>query len=62
MNGKVKFYNKDKFFGFIIDNETKNEYFVHGSNLIDQIMENDEVNFELAEGKKGLQAVKVELV
>lgn len=60
--GKVKFFNKIKGFGFIKDNEDGNEYFVHVSGLIDQINENDEVSYELQEGRKGLNAVNVKKV
>jgi CspA family cold shock protein len=60
--GTVKFFNGAKGFGFIIDEESKKEYFVHASGLIDQINEGDEVEFELAEGKKGLNAVDVKTV
>ena len=57
--GVVKFFNDTKGFGFIKDEETQKEYFVHASGLIDKIRENDIVTFELEEGKKGLNAVKV---
>jgi len=57
--GVVKFFNDTKGFGFIKDDETQKEYFVHASGLIDKIKENDLVTFELEEGKKGLNAVKV---
>ncbi|MBD1396396.1 cold shock domain-containing protein [Pontibacter sp. JH31] len=60
-NGKVKFFNETKGFGFIKDNETNEEYFVHVTGLIDEIRENDEVTFEVKEGKKGLNAVNVKL-
>ena len=60
--GKVKFFNETKGFGFIRDAESENEYFVHVSGLIDEIKEDDEVKFELQEGKKGLNAVNVQLV
>ena len=59
--GKVKFFNESKGFGFIVDNESSKEYFVHISGLIDEIRENDEVSFDHAEGKKGLNAVNVKL-
>ncbi len=59
--GKVKFFNEIKGFGFIIDTETEEEYFVHVSGVIDKIKENDEVSFELQEGRKGLNAVNVKL-
>lgn len=60
--GKVKFFNQSKGFGFIKDNESENEYFVHVTGLIDEIREDDEVEFELKEGKKGLNAVNVKVV
>jgi cold shock protein len=60
--GKVKFFNESKGFGFIKDNESEKEYFVHASGLIDQIREDDTVSFELTEGKKGLNAVNVKLL
>lgn len=59
--GIVKFFNESKGYGFIKDQETEKEYFVHVSGLIDKINENDEVTFELQEGKKGLNAVNVKL-
>ena len=59
--GTVKFFNESKGYGFIKDLETEKEYFVHVSGLIDEINENDEVTFELQEGKKGLNAVNVKL-
>ena len=61
-NGTVKFFNDSKGFGFIIDQETKTEYFVHVSGLIDEIREDDNVEFELKEGRKGLNAVSVKVV
>ncbi|MDX5418072.1 cold-shock protein [Pontibacter indicus] len=60
-NGKVKFFNETKGFGFIKDSETNEEYFVHVTGLIDEIKENDEVTFEVKEGRKGLNAVNVKL-
>ncbi|NOY38641.1 MAG: cold shock domain-containing protein [Chlorobi bacterium] len=60
-SGKVKFFNEVKGYGFIKDNETSEEYFVHVSGLVDRVTEDDEVTFELAEGRKGLNAVNVKL-
>ncbi len=57
--GTVKFFNELKGFGFIKDDESEKEYFVHASGLIDKIKEGDSVSFELQEGKKGLNAVNV---
>ena len=59
--GVVKFFNNEKGFGFIKDEESNEEYFVHVSGLVDDIRENDEVTFELQEGRKGLNAVNVKL-
>ena len=58
--GTVKFFNESKGFGFI-KSETGEEIFVHVSGLIDQISENDEVTFDVTEGRKGLNAVNVKL-
>lgn len=60
--GTVKFFNDSKGFGFIVDAETNEEYFVHVSGLIDEIREDDSVEFELKDGKKGLNAVNVKVV
>ena len=60
--GTVKFFNDTKGFGFIIEDESKEEYFVHVSGLIDEVRENDSVEFELQEGRKGLNAVNVKVV
>jgi cold shock protein len=60
--GKVKFFNVSKGYGFIKDTETDTDYFVHVSGLIDEIKENDDVTFDLKEGKKGMNAVDVKLV
>jgi cold shock protein len=60
--GTVKFFNNSKGFGFIKDGASEKEYFVHVSGLNDEIKENDEVTFDLQEGKKGLNAVNVKLV
>lgn len=59
--GTVKFFNESKGFGFIKDAETGEEYFVHATGLKDQISENDEVSFNLEQGRKGLNAVDVKL-
>ncbi len=60
--GTVKFFNESKGFGFVVENGSKAEYFVHISGLIDEIREGDEVEFELKEGKKGLNAVNVRVI
>ena len=58
--GTVKFYNEAKGFGFIKKEDGK-EIFVHSSGIIDKIRENDNVTFDIAEGKKGPNAVNVKL-
>jgi cold shock protein len=60
-NGTVKFFNNSKGFGFIKDNQSNKEYFVHVSGLVDEVRENDQVTFDLQEGRKGLNAVNVKL-
>jgi CspA family cold shock protein len=60
--GTVKFFNESKGFGFISEEGSNKEHFVHISGLIDEIREGDSVEFELTEGKKGLNAVNVKLV
>lgn len=57
--GTVKFFNDTKGYGFIIDSNSNQEYFVHVSGLVDEVRENDSVTFELQEGRKGLNAINV---
>jgi|TARA_B100000497_G_scaffold123354_1_gene155863 CspA family cold shock protein len=59
--GTVKFFNETKGYGFIKEDESDNEYFVHVSGVIDKISENDKVTFDLEEGRKGLNATNVRL-
>jgi len=62
--GKVKWFNAEKGFGFIVQ-EDNNDIFVHFKDVlggIDSLKENDSVEFEVAEGRKGLQAVKVKKI
>ncbi len=61
-NGTVKFFNESKGFGFVIEDDSKEEYFVHVSGLIDEIREGDAVEFDLKEGRKGLNAVDVRVI
>ena len=59
MNGTVKFFNRDKRFGFIAGEDGK-EYFVHESGIKSgSIAENDEVTFDVEDGDKGPKAVNV---
>lgn len=61
MEGKVKFFNEGKGFGFIISNQDEKEYFVHVSALTPglRLNENDAVTFDVEEGDRGLKAVNV---
>jgi CspA family cold shock protein len=60
--GTVKFFNTEKGFGFIKPNNSNEDLFVHANGLIDEIRENDKVQFETEQGRKGLNAINVELV
>lgn len=57
--GTVKFFNETKGFGFVVGEDTNKEYFVHVTGLIDKVKENDTVEFDLQEGRRGLNAVNV---
>ena len=60
--GTVKFFNFSKGFGFIQPEGGGDDVFVHQSGLIDEIRENDKVEFETERGKKGINAVRVKVV
>ena len=60
--GTVKFFNEAKGFGFIQEEGSNKEHFVHISGLIDEIREGDEVEFDLQDGRKGLNAVNVKVI
>ena len=62
MEGTVKFFNETKGFGFIKPSDSGEDIFVHSSGLIDQIRENDKVKYDVERGKKGMNAVRVELI
>lgn len=61
--GKVKWFNEAKGFGFIQPNDSDKDVFVHFSAIQDNgfktLSEGEEVTFEVTEGPKGLQAVNV---
>ena len=60
MNGKVKFFNQDKGFGFIAGDDGK-EYFMHHSSIAPgtTLRENDAVTFDVTEGDRGPKAANV---
>ena len=60
--GTVKFFNDTKGFGFITEEGVEKEHFVHVTGLIDEIREGDQVEFDLEQGKKGLNAVNVRVI
>jgi len=57
--GTVKFFNESKGFGFISQANGNEDIFVHTTGLLENIRENDDVVFEIEQGKKGLMAVNV---
>ncbi|AFL86244.1 cold shock protein [Belliella baltica DSM 15883] len=59
LTGTVKFYNDAKGFGFIVDDESQNDVFVHATGLVDKVAQDDKVTFEVKEGKQGLNAINV---
>lgn len=60
--GIVKFFNKTKGFGFIHDATSGEDIFVHQTGLIDDIYEDNKVQFNIERGKKGLNAVNVRVI
>ena len=60
--GTVKFFNETKGFGFIVPRNGGQDVFVHSTGLIDEIRENDNVEFEVENGRKGLNAVNVKVI
>ncbi len=60
--GKVKFFNETKGFGFITPTAGGPDVFVHVTGLVDQVRENDNVTYEVQNGKKGLNAVNVKVI
>lgn len=60
--GTVKFFNNDKGFGFIVQDDNGSDVFVHANGLIDEVRENDKVEFEVEQGRKGLNAVNVKVI
>jgi CspA family cold shock protein len=60
--GTVKFFNETKGFGFITPSNGGQDVFIHSTGLIDEIRENDKVEFEVENGRKGLNAVNVKVI
>jgi CspA family cold shock protein len=49
-------------FGFISQDDTRTDVFVHSTGLIDEIRENDKVSYDVETGKKGLNAVNIKVI
>lgn len=60
--GTVKFFDDTKGFGFITPTDNSEEIFVHSSGLRDEIREGDKVSYDTQQGRKGLNAVNVEVI
>jgi len=60
--GKVAFFDSSKGFGFIQEQDTQEKFFVHISGLLEEVIENDKVSFELERGQKGMNAVNVKKI
>ncbi len=58
--GKVKFFNESKGYGFITDEETGRDIFVHATGIkVENLREGDRVSYEEEEGRKGKVAAQV---
>jgi len=63
MTGTVKFFNESKGFGFITNDDTGKDIFVHISNLNGLVLnEGDNVSYEEEEGRKGMVAAQVQII
>lgn len=60
--GKVDFFDHNKGFGFINEDISGERYFVHIKGCEDEIAEGDKVTYELEQGMKGMNAVKVKRI
>ncbi len=63
MEGTVKFFNESKGYGFITNDDTKRDIFVHVTGLNGEtIQEGDRVEYEETEGRKGVNATEVRVI
>ena len=62
MQGRIKFFNTEKGYGFITDTENAKDYFVHVTGLLEEVKQDEEVTFEITEGDRGLKAINVKKI
>lgn len=61
--GVIKFFNEDKGFGFITNDSTKQDIFVHITGLrTKNVEQGNRVTYEEEQGKKGLIATNVQVI
>jgi cold shock protein len=60
--GVVKFFNDRKGYGFIVDDETQKEIFVHITGLVDKVKEADKVGYDVTEDNRGMKAINVKKI
>jgi len=59
--GKIKFYNKEKGYGFILQDDGGQDVFLHNSSLLDKVLLESgySVEFDIERGKQGMEAKNV---
>ena len=60
--GTVKFFNHKNKFGFVIDDETKKEYYAHAKECLEEIKDGDRVEFDLKPAKRGDECTQVKKI
>ena len=59
MNGRIKFYNEQKGYGFITDTEEGKDIFFHVTGLLEEVKQNEEVQYEVEVGNRGPKAINI---
>ena len=62
MKGNVKFIDEKKVFGFIKPAGVGNDIFVHSTGILEDIYENNRVEFDLQQGRNGMNAINVRVL